>query len=511
MSAAVTRTVPQHDAYDVAVVGAGLGGLAAAACLAKAGKHVLIVDRGDGSGGCAHCFRRDGYVFDPAIHVTTGAEEGGIVRDLLEALGARDRVEFIALDTFYGAFYPAATFVTPPTLEPMIEAHCRVVPQAADDIESFLRLCNQVYVESRQMAFRVGLAEMNQLVREFPTFFRYRTATAGDVLAETVADPRARAVCTTLWPYAALPPDLLPLTQLSAYLIGLGTAPVYCRGGFQELAEALVWSITENGGEVLLNTTVDRITLLDGRVSGVVLDNGAEIRAQAVVSNVDGRQTFETLIGRENVPASVLRRLDRLELSLSAFIVFTATTLDLANSGLGHEMFAYEQWDHEASYRAVLDGRPAGMWISLPSLADSSLAPTGENIVIITSLMPYDIGEPWPQAKERYTDELLGRADSVLPGFRDKLTYVESATPETIESFTRAPRGSIYGWALTLDQMGTKRLRQETPIGGLYLAGQWTEPGPSAIRVLISGAEAARKIVGYAHVGALFDALRRGG
>ena len=77
MSAAVARSLPRHDAYDVAVVGAGLGGLAAAACLAKAGKHVLVVDRGDGPGGCAHSFRRDGYVFDPAIHISAGIEQGG--------------------------------------------------------------------------------------------------------------------------------------------------------------------------------------------------------------------------------------------------------------------------------------------------------------------------------------------------------------------------------------------------------------------------------------------------
>jgi prolycopene isomerase len=225
------------------------------------------------------------------------------------------------------------------------------------------------------------------------------------------------------------------------------------------------------------------------------------------VSNVDGRRTFEELIGREHVPANVLRRLDRLKPSISAFIVFGATSLDLSRFELGHETFVHRRWDHSQSHRDALAGIPGGMWITTPSALDPSLAPPGVSIVTITSLMAYDIGEPWEQARSRYTELLLDEAERVIPGLREHLIYVESATPQSIESLTGAHRGAIYGWDLTLQQLLTKRLRQKTPIGGLYLAGHWTEHGASCLRVLLSGASAAQKILGYPHLGALLEGL----
>jgi phytoene dehydrogenase-like protein len=501
------RELPSEDAYDVVVVGGGMGGLGAGACLAKGGQKVLVVDRLDGPGGLAHAFRRDGLVFDPAVHVTTGFEDDEIGDALLRALGVRDRVEFAEVEEFYGASYPDARFVAPRGLVGMIEAHSRVLPEHAREIESFFRLCDRVYTESRQMGFRVALTDMDELIRQFPTFFTYRNAVAGDVVRDQLSDPRAGSLCLTCWPYMGVPPEKLPLTQLTAYLIGCGKNPLYCLGGFQKLADAVAGAITDNGGELVFNTTVTDITVEDGRAVGVVLEGGHEVRAQAVVSNVDGRQTFDELIGREHVTDRALRRLDRLEPSISAFIVYSATSLDLSQFELGHETFVHRRWDHSQSYRDARAGIPGGIWITTPSALDPSLAPPGVSIVTITSLMAYDIGEDWEQARSRYTELLLDEAERVIPGLRDHLVHVESATPRSIEAFTRAQRGAIYGWDLTLQQLLTKRLRQETPIGGLYLAGHWTEHGAACLRVLLSGAGAAQKILGYPHLGALLEGL----
>jgi prolycopene isomerase len=503
-------TSPRSDSYDVVVVGGGLGGLSAGASLAKLGKHVLLVDRLDGPGGCAHAFVRNGYVFDPAIHVTGQVRDGEFIDSLLRLLGVRNEVEFIMLDRFYGTVFPDLRLVTPAGLDNFIHEHARQFPGEAGGLEAFFRLCAEITSQAQAVGFRVSLGNLDEAAREFPTLFRWRTSLIGEALDEHVRDPRARSLCSAIWPYMGVPPEKLNLMHFAGVLNALADAPAYTARSFQALADALAGAIERNGGEVMLGTTVDRITLDEGRVTGVVLEGGEEILAPVVISNVDGRQTFEELLDRDHVPAKLLRRLDRLKPSLSSFIVFTATTLDLTQFDVGHEMFLYKHWDHGETYRDILAGKPGGIWISLPSLVDPSLAPSGESIVIVTSLASYEIGEPWELATERFADQLLDEAEAVLPGYRDSITYFETAPPTAMTDFTRAYRGAIYGWDHTPDQLTTKRLPQEPPIEGLYLAGHWTEPGGGSVRVIYSGAQAALKVLGYPHMGAFLDALANG-
>jgi prolycopene isomerase len=169
----------------------------------------------------------------------------------------------------------------------------------------------------------------------------------------------------------------------------------------------------------------------------------------------------------------------------------------------------YDHWDHDQTWADVGAGRFGGMWLSVPSLHDDTLAPAGEHTVVFTSLMPYDIGEPWPAVKERMTEQAIDRVEQVLPGFRESLTFAEGATPATLHEYTGTHNGAIYGWANTPAQTQPKRLDQTTPIEGLYLAGHWTNPGTGCLRCLFSGLRGAATISGFdepvAFLGTLFE------
>jgi phytoene dehydrogenase-like protein len=273
--------------------------------------------------------------------------------------------------------------------------------------------------------------------------------------------------------------------------------PVYVKGSFQKLADGLADGVARNGGEVTYDTTVSAIMVDGDRVTGVRTEDGRELRSPVVVSNADAKLTFEELIGEEHVPARFMKRVRRMKPSISAFMTYSACTLPLHEMGLSGEVFVYDHWDHDQTWADVEAGRPGGLWLSLPTLHDRSLAPEGEHLVIFTSLMPYDIGEPWEQAKDRYTEQMLARAEQVLPGYRDSITFLDSATPETFERFTLAQEGAIYGWANSPNQTMPKRLPFETPIGGLYLAGHWTDPGTGSVRCLLSGLRTAAAIEGH--------------
>jgi len=354
----------------------------------------------------------------------------------------------------------------------------------------------------------VALKDLEEVVKALPTLFKYRTATLADVLDEFLDDPQAKAVCAAQWPYLGLPPSRMAFMAYSgAFMATVEPGPIYPKGGFQHLSDSLADVIRENGGELVLDTTVTGISLEGETVSGVVLDSGQEVGAGVVVSNVDAKQTFEELVGAEHLPERFMRRLGRMKPSLSAFLVYSAATLDPRDFGMRHETFVYRHWDHDTTYSEILEGGLGGMWLSFPTLHDPSLAPEGEHIVLFTSLMPYDIGEPWDGAKERYTEAMLEQVEAVMPGYRDATTFMDSATPATFERYTRAQQGAAYGWENTPSQTVPKRLDYRTPIEGLFLAGHWTHPGTGSVRCLLSGAQTAAAITGQHDPIALLGSL----
>lgn len=494
-----------RDSYDVVVVGAGLGGLSAAASLARLGKSVLVVEQHEGPGGYAHAFRRGDYTFDPAIHWTAQAHEGGILDVYLRALGVRDRIDFVRSETQYGVRFPGLAARYPTGVEQFIEASRR---DAADPngVEQFIRVCVEITHESRQAGMRVGLRELDDAVSRFPLAFKYRMATCADVMDEFLGDERDRGLCGVIWPHLGVPPSRASFVVYAGQLTAtLEDGPVYPVGGFQQLANTFAAAVELAGGELVYGTRVTKIGVADGRVTGVTLESGQTIAASVVVSNADGRATYEQLIGEEDAPQSTARQLRRLRPGLSAFLLYVATTLDPGD--LAHEVFLYEYWDHEQTFRDVLEGRPGGLWAAIPTLHDRSLAPEGEHLIVLSSIAPYDVGSPWPRERERWTELLLAALETMMPGVRDHLSFVESATPLTLESHTLNHRGAIYGWEPTPAQSLGKRLKQRAPIAGLFLAGHWTEPGAGSLRVVYSGMNAAQAIAGLETLPELLTAL----
>ena len=408
----------------------------------------------------------------------------------------------------YSVRFPGLRLDAPPGIDEFIEAHALEFPHEAEGIRRFLELCLQITEETQQVATRLSLSDLEQALEQFPLLFRYWTTTLAEALDECIDDPRLKAVLGAAWPYQGLPPSQLSVVQYGGMLAALvEKGPVYFKGSFQTLIDAFAAALLDHGGELLLNTRVTRIMVEDGQVGGVVLDEDRVVRAPVVVSNADARQTLEQLVGLEHLPESLVKRYRRMKPSVSAFVVYAATTFDVTELDVAHETFVYTDWDHDQTYRDVLEGKLGGTWVSLPTLHDPSLAPAGEHLVIFTTLMPYDIGRPWEGADESYTEQMLDALAEVMPGVRDELTYLESASPATLERYTLNQQGAIYGWANTPNQTMPKRLPHRLPIAGLFLAGHWTEPGSSSFRVVFSGVQAAQSILGYTTPVDLFQAL----
>ncbi|HXV35795.1 MAG TPA: NAD(P)/FAD-dependent oxidoreductase [Myxococcota bacterium] len=505
----------RRDAYEAIVVGSGIGGLTSAALLARAGRRVLVVERHDRVGGYAHSFRRGRYLFDSAVHLVGGCgpsafEGGGLIHNLLCELGVRERCRFVRIDPCYAAAFPGARATAPGDLDEFIARFADAYPSNAKGLREFMQECLNVRNEIRRAAELEHPFTAIQLPDRFPTLVRYRRAPLAAVLDAHVEAPALRAVIAALWPYLGLPPARLSFLYFATMLMSyLADGAYYCRGSFQSFAEALAAAVRERGGEILLRSPVRRIRVEGGRARGIVLENGQRVDAPIVISNADLTQTVDELVGAEAFPPRFLRRLRRMKPSLSAFVGYVAARLPLPQA-TAHETFFYASLDHGESYRSSLAGEPSWLSVTIPTLADPSLAPDGEQLLILTTLMPYGDPASWRRRKHRLLERLIERAGRDIEGLRQSVVYADAGSPRTMERYTRNRAGALYGWELSPSQVGPGRLGNLSPIEGLHFAGHWTQPGGGIYGVAVSGIQAAHGALGADRQSQLWSGLRVG-
>jgi all-trans-retinol 13,14-reductase len=512
----------ETDRYDAIVVGTGIGGLTAAALLARRGKSVLALDMHYALGGCATVFHRRGYEFDVGVHYIGDCGEEGLVPRILRGAGVED-LEFLEQDPsgFDTLVFPDFRFAVPRGVEAFRSRLVEAFPREVRGIDRYLSLLEQIWAV---MGVHANPRSALRVLPRSLLALRYIKATVAEFLDTCTRDVRLRAVLTGQLGVYHQPPSRASMAGHAGVSMHFLQGSFYPRGGGQALSDSLAATIEGHGGKILLRTTAHRILIEGGRAVGVEIENPhigrCIVRAPVIISNADIKRTLLKLVGDEKLPAATLRRTRNYEMSPAMGITYLGVRRDLVAEGVPNTNFRlYPGYDHEAAYRAVFEGRfpeePA-VFIGIASLKDPSnlnVAPPGVTNMQLMSVVPsspeswgttetevesgeYRTNPAYLERKDAYARSLLRAAETVFPGIDRQVVYQEISTPLTVSRYTGASMGTSYGLAVIPSQFLFSRPGPRTAIKGLYLCGASLRTAHGIFGAMSSGVEAAAQVLG---------------
>jgi len=519
--------------YDAIIIGGGHNGLVAAAYLARAGRKVLVLEKRHLVGGAAvteEIF--PGFKFSVFSYVVSLLRPE-IIRELrLPEHGLQVLPLESTLTPLPNGDYLASWADHDATRRELIRHSAR----DAEAYDEFGRLMHHMAMAVRPILGMVppdptsmsprDLMSLARLGRHFSglgeehfhALFKLMTMSAADFLDEWFECEPLKATKSAS---GIIGTFLGPRSPGTAYVLlhhymgeidGAFRAWGFAKGGTGAISEAIASSARSFGAEIRTNSPVAQVLVKDGRATGVVLENGDEIPAAAVVSGLDPRQTFTRMVDPKQLPDDLVDSIRRykfrgssgkVNLALDRLPEFTC----MPGNGphlrgaisISPDIDYIERAYDDAKY-GEFSRRPY-MDVIIPSMIDPGMAPPGKHVMsIFVQYAPYHLNGGWtPERREAFGDTVIDTLSQYAPNLRSAILHRQVITPKEIEETTGLSEGNIFQGELALHQLFFLRpapawSRYRTPIRDYYQCGAGTHPGGGIMGA--SGRLAALEILG---------------
>lgn len=487
----------------VVVVGAGLGGLAAAARLARLRHDVTVVERSPMLGGKAGSFGHDAFRFDTGPSLITLP---ATIRDLFRKTGkpVESVLELRPLEQLARyRFADGAVVDVPNTGVNDVAAAFQDAfgGRAGEQWRAFYERAERTWDVVRGPFVESALEGPAPLLRMAST--RPRDArlvapwrTLRSLGERSFDDPRLRVWLDRYATYSGSDPRKSPSVLSVVPYVEHAFGGWEVVGGVRRLVDAMYERAADRGARVRTGAEVVAVTTSAGRVDGVRLAGGEVVHADIVVSDVDASVLYGELLDRPQ--QSVVRQLRRATPSSSGFVVLLALrgrTPDLRR----HTVLFGD--DTDAEFDAVFGAHaqpPRRPTIYISATSDDA-PPDCEAWFVLVNAPRHGTGPgaiDWTATglADRYADEVLAVMAERGLDVRDRLVFREIGTPADLETATGSPGGAIYGTSSNGWRAATLRPANRSPVPGLFLVGGSTHPGGGIPLVLMSAALVAEMI-----------------
>lgn len=476
----------------VVIVGAGPGGLTAAMLLARRGLQVTVLEREVAVGGrngelCLGPYRFDigpTFLMMPFILAEMFQEAGRQIEDYLEIR---------PLEPMYELRFPTGSLFPSSDPERMRNEIERVFPGEGGGFERFLQREVQ-RLEKMYPCLQKDYSSLSALLsgtflRSLPHLSLGRSLF--EVLGDYFTPEQLRLSFTFQSKYLGMSPWICPGAFAIIPYIEYAFGVHHVMGGLCRISEAMARVVGEHGGELRLQTPVRRITTSGGRATGVELEDGELIKADAVVINADFGHAMTTLLEPEQLKKYNVENLTRRDYSCSTFMLYLGLDTPVA---LPHHTIVFAE-----DYRANLDdisthkrlSRDFSFYVRNASVTDPSLAPAGHTALYVLVPVPNNSsGLDWSREREGFREQVLEAlaARAGLPDLRNHLREEKVITPADWETRYGVFRGATFNLAHSLDQMLYFRPHNRfEELGSCYLVGGGTHPGSGLPTIYESG------------------------
>lgn len=493
---------PLKTAFDVIVIGSGIGGLVTATQLAAKGAKVLVLERYLIPGGSAGYFEREGYRFDVGASMIFGFGTQGTTNLLTRALDAVN----VSLETvpdscqIHYHLPDGLTLKVHREYENFLQELTAHFPEEREGIRRFYDECWKVFNCLNAMEL-LSLEEPRYLTRVFFQhpfaclgLVKYLPQNAGDIARRYIRDPQLlQFIDMECYCWSVVPADKTPAINAGMVFSDRHYGGInYPKGGVGQIAQKLVEGLEKAGSAIEYKARVTQIIIEGGKAVGVKLADGREYRAKRIVSNATRWDTFEKLLPAEQMPPQEQRWQKRYQKSPSFLSLHLGVKAEVLPPGTECHHILLEEWEK-------MEDEQGTIFVSIPTLLDPSLAPEGYHIV--HTFTPSWL-ETWQglssteyqHQKEEAAARLIGRLEKIFPGIEAGLDYQEVGTPRTHRRFLGRDEGT-YGPIPRRKLAGLLGMPfNRTAVPGLYCVGDSTFPGQGLNAVAFSGFACAHRI-----------------
>ncbi|MBE7380110.1 MAG: NAD(P)/FAD-dependent oxidoreductase [Leptolyngbya sp. SIO1E4] len=502
------------ERYDYVILGAGLGGLSAAACLTRQGYRVAVLEKHYLPGGCCHTFDYGEYSFCADVHYISQCGPHETIGQFLAYLDCEVPFNTLNPDCIDRVITPDADVAIPLGWEVFRSQLLTRFPEEAKAINAYCDEIKTLHQEISTLGHEVRWYDQTWSdwlkLPKYWHLFQQRTRTLQDLYDRVDLSPKLQAVLAGQSGDYALPPAEIALLTHTSLVWDYSEGAYYPRHHFKHLVDSIVEAITSGGGVVRYSTPVEHIEVQNHSVHSVVAGGTVYQADGAFISDLDPKLTVALMQSSTALSPRERHRLTHYEYSASAFNIYLGLDHRFAPNryGLGSwNIWYYPNGDLNQAYQQQLAGNLQHPWIFLacPTLKSDQpgMAPPGHHVLEIATVCPYEpfkqFHESDPKAykakKRQVYKQIMESVQDLIPDVDAYVRMRVYGTPTTSEYYLGQPQGNIYGAKLVPQQVGLNRLGYRTELPNLFLVGA-SAGYPSVPGVIRNGMDVAELLTG---------------